>query len=419
MINAPSRRRYYHQFVGLLIASAVVGCRAEPTPPGEDPAPVHAQAAQKVVLGEWTDLLGTTQPLPNRSARISAAAEGHVVSILGDGKGAAVVEGQQVKVGQVIVRLDDRVPASNRDKLKATLDELDEQQIQAGFALELATIDVNRLKELGKTTGTLPLVSKIELERAYVLEKDAKSKAKGVAARQAAARADLRALESQLEFFTLRAPIAGRLSLVNAVPGQTLTPGTVVADVMDLSQIDALCHAPAQVAARLALDQSAKLIVEDTHDGGGPEIPPGKVVFIAVQAQPETGNVAVKARFTNPELRLRAHAIIRVLILTKPEKERLTIPEAALMEDRNIPMVVVAQDAKNKKTGDAEKHAKKLEVTLGVRDRVRGIAEILSLKDPTTEKEVSPEGLLFITEGAHGLQDGDVVKIEAEHKSDH
>ena len=39
-----------------------------------------------------------------------------------------------------------------------------------------------------------------------------------------AAQADLRALDEQLTFYALRAPIAGRLSIVQAIPGQTLTP---------------------------------------------------------------------------------------------------------------------------------------------------------------------------------------------------
>ena len=35
----------------------------------------------------------------------------------------------------------------------------------------------------------------------------------------------------------------------------------------------------------------------------------------ALQAQPETGNVAVKVRFPNPDLRLRAHAVVRVNVV--------------------------------------------------------------------------------------------------------
>jgi len=372
--------RPYALLAGLLLAAAT-GCQGAPPPPPEEhaPAPVQAEAAKKMTLGEWTDLFGTTQPLPNHSARISAAVEGHVLSVLGDGKGSAVVEGQQVKAGQVILQMDDRVPRANRAKLVATLNDLEEQQKQAGYALELALLDVNSLKELRKsnpTSGALPLVSRLQLDKALVMQKDAQSKRKAVADKQAAARADLKALDEQLEFFTLRAPIDGRLSIVQAVPGQTLTPGTVVADVVDLEQIDVLCYAPPAAAARLVLGQAAKLVREEAT--ADPSALPllGKVAFIGVQAQPETGNVAVKVRFPNPGLRLRSHAVVRVYVLTRPEQERLTIPEAALMEDLDVPTVMVVQDVKTEKKGDEEKQlgtARQLQVVLGVRDRGRRV----------------------------------------------
>src|SRR5438045_5542778 len=109
-----------------------LGCGKPKAPPEEDPlAPVHAEAAKKIVLGEWTELFGTTVPLPNQSARVSAAVEGHVLTVLGDRKGSVVIEGQEVKPGQVIVQLDDRVPRANRERLKAGLTDLEEQQKQA------------------------------------------------------------------------------------------------------------------------------------------------------------------------------------------------------------------------------------------------------------------------------------------------
>src|SRR5205823_963489 len=121
----------------------------------------------------------------------------------------------------------------------------------------------------------------------------AESRQKGAGAKHAAAVAELKALDEQLEFYTLRAPIAGRLSIVQAVPGQTLTPGTVVADVVNLDPIDVLCYAPPEAARRLALDQPAHLVLVEAPSAEPSAPVTGKVAFIAVQAQPETGNIAV------------------------------------------------------------------------------------------------------------------------------
>src|SRR5579864_7391924 len=182
----------------LIVPALLAGCKGSSTPEEETtpPAPVHAQSAKKMMLGEWTDLFGTTQPLPNHSARISAVVEGRVLSVLGDGKKPSLVEGQEVKPGQVIVQLDDRVVRANRDKLQATLQDLEEQDKQAAFAVELATIDVNRLKELLQSSpGSGPLVSRVDFEKAKVLKKDAESKLQGMAAKKKAARSDLKAME--------------------------------------------------------------------------------------------------------------------------------------------------------------------------------------------------------------------------------
>ena len=53
-----------------------VGCQKEEAPAEEEEArcrPVKWEAAEKADLEEWTELLGTTQPLPNHSAHISAS----------------------------------------------------------------------------------------------------------------------------------------------------------------------------------------------------------------------------------------------------------------------------------------------------------------------------------------------------------
>jgi RND family efflux transporter MFP subunit len=385
----------------LAVLLAALGCRGEPPSTSEEkhPAPVRAVAAEKAKLGEWTELLGTTQPLPTGSAKVTALVEGRVVELLGDGT-KSIAEGDLVAAGQVIARLDDRIARANRDKLVAGLADAEEQIRQAELARDLARIEVKRLKDLGGGSGSVPLVSQIELNKAILLEKDAESKEKSAQAKKASLKAESDGLAVQLDAYALRSPIAGRLGLIQATAGQTLSVGAVVAEVIDLKQIDVYGLASPSIAAKIAVGQPAKL---------GDIV--GSVVYVAVQAQPDTGGFAVKVRFPNPDLKLRANSIVRVAIGTQPEKERWVVPESAVMEDASPPYVLTADHVKDH-VGKVEK----LTAELGVRDRERRRIEIVSLK--TAEKKDEPiDDVLFIVEGGQGLRDDDEVKVE-EQKED-
>jgi membrane fusion protein (multidrug efflux system) len=377
---------------GFALAALPFNCAQAPPTAAEEEhsvAPVKVAKIETMPVADWTPLLGMTQPLPNRVARISAPVEGRVVSLLQDANGQSLAEGQEIKAGTVVAQLDTRII---REQLK-----------QAEFAVRQAEIEVKRLETLvagAATSGATPLVSRIELQRARLSLEDTQSKQK--------------VLEEQIKLFTLTSPIDGRLGLMQAVPGQTLASGALVVEVMNLDEIDVLCFVPPHDAARLALKQSARITAgAETSE----ELPVGKVAFLAVQAQPDTGNYAVKVRFPNPKLRLRANAVLSIQVQTQPEKPRDMIPEAALMEDQDPPAVVIVEDVKTeKKEGKEEKlgKARKLQAIIGVRDREKHLVQIVRLQDPEKKKEVALKDVLIVTEGGYGLHDDDVVKIEEE-----
>jgi multidrug efflux pump subunit AcrA (membrane-fusion protein) len=428
----PGRSRLLTYFFVVVLPGCFLGCGGTqaPAPEEEHLAPVKAVAAAEVTFGEWTELLGTTQPLPNHLARVTAAIQGHVLPWSTDEKGVAVLEGELVAANQPIVLLDDRVFRANREKLAATLAELEEQQKQAGFAVELADIEVKRLGEMKQGSGVTGMPAALlarETAKAEIGRKDAASKQQAAAARLAAARKDLAALDVQLELFTIRSPIAGRLGMLQVTPGQDLAPGTTVAEVVDLDEIDVLCYAPRHVAERLEHEQTARLVGSERNvvltggavvAGGAAALgmPAGEVVFVALQAQAETGNFPIKVRFPNQAAGLKSNTITRVQVLTEPEEPRLAIPEAALIEDQDEPMVVVVEDIEKKKNEEGKEErvgkAHRLRAILGVRDRAQHLVEILGLEDPEKHEKVAIEEVLFITEGGHGLHDDDPVKVE-------
>jgi multidrug efflux pump subunit AcrA (membrane-fusion protein) len=239
------------------------------------------------------------------------------------------------------------------------------------------------------------------------LLQDAESKQRGVTAKEKSLQADLQVLDVHLDFHQLRAPIAGVLGALQAVPGQTLAVGAVVADVTDLSEIEVAAFVPPHAARKLRVGQTAHF----TDSASGPQ---GKIAFIAAQAQPDTGNLLVKLRFPNQELGLRANQVTRIEVLTQPERKRLTIRESVIMEDQDPPVVVVATEIENKgDKGERTGKARRLQVRLGVRDRKQGVVEILALEDPANKQSVPVADAWFVIEGGHGLHDGDPLKLEA------
>jgi HlyD family secretion protein len=409
MIPRVSRLLAYSCLLGVLLA---VGCRQTTTPAGEEeppPAPVKIKKAEETPLTEWTELVGTTQALPGHSARVSAVIEGRVVKLLGEGENA-IAEGQVIEKGQFIAQLDDRIAKANRDKVAAGQEKLKELKNQAEVAVELARLDVTRLEKLlpvGASDTPMPLVARVELDRARLTLKDAESKQKGAVADLEAAKAELRALDEQLDLYTLRAPLRGRLGQVQVNVGQTLSVGTVIAEVVDLDEVDVLCYVSPRTVPLLSLEQPARY--------GDDEEVAGKVVFLGVTAFPDTGNFPIKIRFPNEDLEYKVGAVTRVNVQTKPEVKRLVVPDEAIMEDQDPPAVMVVEHMETKdKEGQPVQFgkARKLTATLGVRDREKHVTEILKLEDPETKESVPIEDAVFVVDGLHGLRDGDVLKIE-------
>jgi RND family efflux transporter MFP subunit len=252
----------------------------------------------------------------------------------------------------------------------------------------------------------------VEIQKARVALQNAQAQQQAAVAHEASGAADVQVLKRQLSFYTLRAPIAGWLGTIQVVPGQTIAVGTPVAEVLDLTEIDLFCLVPPSRVGRLALKQPAQIVGTDTNTQEQSPGAEGTVVYIAVQADPETGSFPVKVRFANPDLRLRGNALARVRIRTAPPQERLVLPTDALLTDQDPPQVVVVGDIKEEE-GEKVGKVRLLQAVLGVRNRQRGLVEILGLEDPDHKAPVPPVATAsFVVSGGHGLEDEDVVKIE-------
>jgi RND family efflux transporter MFP subunit len=411
----------------LLLIGLSSGCRRT-TPPAEEkvpPAPVKWESPRQLFLEEWTELVGTTQPLPDYAARVTAPVEGRVRAVLQSAAGKPVVEGQPVEKGDVLVRLDATVLQTQRDKAVAAKKVTQAEKETAEFTVKQAKLELQRLNDLkrqqgSQSAGGLQLVAPVDLEKATLALEAAQAGVRADDRKLEAADDDIAAIDRQLQLYTLTAPRKGRLGRLQVVVGQTLAVGAVVADIIDIDdEIDVLCFVPAADARKLHVGQPARVGgVEKGPSAEAGADPEGKVAFIAEQAEAETGTFAVKVWFPNRDLKLRANAVVRLRVLTQPGKACWAVPESALMEDQDPPGIVVVEDVEVKTNADGKEEqtgkARRLQAVIGVRDRVLRQVEVLRLEDPEKKWHGDLEQALVVVEKGQGLQTGDAVKLEVE-----
>jgi RND family efflux transporter MFP subunit len=449
MIRSPLRPT---QILALLVLAGLpLGCKRPAAPPEEKPPPANVKwaKASQSALDEYTELVGTTVPLPDRLARVAAPVEGRVASVfpgldpmssaattclgcandhplgmlaslLSVQSRSAAAEGQFVDKGTVLVALDDTIPRSNLARLEATQEGLREELLQSQYAVDLALAECERLSKLSDG-----LKSPVDVQKAEIALKDARSKLNGSRAKLQAGFKETEALRDQLRLYKLCAPIPGRVGRLQVALGQALSVGTPVTELVDLDdQIDVLCFVPPSVVRRLKVGQTAQSGSIDQDLGGEGEVAAaGEIAYIADQAEPETGNIAVKVRLDNKMLHLRANRVLHVTILTRPydpDSEMLTLPVSAIMEDEEPPTVVIVEDEKMETNAEGKEEtrgtARRLQVKLGVRDSRKKQVQILALvdteKDPEKKWKGTLKDALFIVEGGQGVQTGDGLKLD-------
>jgi HlyD family secretion protein len=145
-------------------------------------------------------------------------------------------EGQVVKEGDVVVRLDARDLAALLDSAKAQLKSEEARLEGARAALANASVEYNRRKELFATKD----IPKTELDNAEAeyLRNDSNFKAQQFAIE--IARANIQRAEKDLDNTVIKAPFDGIITRLDAEVGETVVvgtlnnPGSVILEIADL-----------------------------------------------------------------------------------------------------------------------------------------------------------------------------------------
>lgn len=249
-------------------------------------------------------------------------------------------EGQEVKRGAVLFRID---PAPFKAARDAAAGALEKAQ-----AAHLAALDKRRrYDELVRDRA----VSERDHTEALADERQAK-------AAVASARAELARAQLQLDYATVTAPIDGRarraLVTEGALVGQDqATPLTTVEQLdpiyVNFSQpaadVESLRHAVKSGRAAGIAQQDVEVTL--VRPDGSTYARKGKLLFADLAVDPSTDTVAMRALFPNPERELLPGAYVRIALDRAVARDAILVPRDALLRTADSATVkVVGQNGK-------------------------------------------------------------------------
>jgi membrane fusion protein, multidrug efflux system len=315
-------------FVGVLAGGAIwaiIGKSAPPQPraggqiESDGPVPVLAAEAGVADVPVYLDGVGTVRALNMVT-----------VHTLVDGTLTAVNfrEGQDVKTGEVLARIDPRTYQAQLDQAVAKK-ALDEAQ------LANARLDLERYTNLIKTNAATR--QQLDTQRAMVAQLEAQVKLDQGAIDNA---------KTYLDYCTIVSPLNGRtgLRLVdqgNIVHAADLSGIVVVTQIQPIAVLFTL---PQQLLPRVNKAFGAgPLAAEATASDSKVVLDRGTLKVINNQVDPTTGTVQLKAEFPNVDLQLWPGQFVNVRLLIDTLRRAVTVSSAAIQRGPNGPFVYVVQ----------------------------------------------------------------------------
>lgn len=229
-------------------------------------------------------------------------------------------EGEVVRRGQVIARLDDRVQ-------KAQLAQAVAQRARDQAQLDNAREDLARYVELArhgaidrKTLDTQR--AQVEVLRATIQSDEAQ----------------IQAARVQLDYTRITAPLTGRTGALQVDPGN-LVRATDAAGLVLINQIDPVAvsftvpdtaFAEVQAALRVAGPSSPGLTVEVYGRGQSQRLGQGALVLMDNRIDAASGTLRLKARLDNPDQALWPGQTVDVRLILGDRAGALVVPESAV-----------------------------------------------------------------------------------------
>ena len=328
----PSFRSGPLLIVSIAVLALAAGCAKKaasgPTAGAAQLQPVEVVEITRRDLAESLNVVGSLAA--NESATIRPEITGLVRAI-------SFEEGQQVKRGQVLVKIDDA--------------ELRAQVAQSQARFELAQLNLQRAENLQQTQAN----TKADMDRTH--------------SEFATAQADLELLKVRLDRTEIKAPFDGVVGARTLSPGDNVNPQSAVTTIDDLSRMKIEFQVPERFFAKVA--PGAKFIVSARSSGntGRPDRKiPGEVYFASSSIDRATRSSQVKGYLSEAPAALKPGMFANVELVLSVKVGALTVPEGAVLTTPRGTQLIFVRDEKGEKVADF------VGVKLGLRSK--GLVEI-------------------------------------------
>jgi membrane fusion protein, multidrug efflux system len=350
--------------VTTLALVASLGCRkAQPPPPASVPVTV-ARAERRAVPFELA-ATGTVEPL--QTVAVLPQVSGPILRI-------AFSEGQEVEKGQILFQIDSR-------------------PFQAALAQAQAALDRDRAQAANAEQDAKRYASLSEKEYVTAQQYDqARTTAAAANATLAGSQAAVDQARLNLQYATIRAPIAGRTGSLRVRQGN-LVRTSDTAPLVTINQIRPILVRFAVPASNLGLIQShsANDLVIRAEPTGGETASEGRLSFVDNAVDTATGTILLKGTFANRDGALWPGEFVNVQLRLYTEENALVVPSSAVVSGQQGTYAFVVQS-----NGTAGTKKVKVERSAGDLSVVSG--------------EVQP-GDRVVTDGQLRLRAGSKVQI--------
>lgn len=232
-----------------------------------------------------------------------------------------VREGESVKAGQVLIRMDASEYQAKVDQARGSLQAAQGQ-------LEIATLTRNNNKALLEKN----FISKNAFDNAQSQYQIAVSNVKS-------ARGALDVAQKALNDTVIRAPITGQISWRSVQPGEKVSTDNKLLEVVDLRLMEVEATVPAADIVSVAIGQEVTLKIE-----GLPEAMIGKVTRINPSIQAGSRSIPVYVQVDNPQGLLKMGMFAEARLTLTKKTDVLSVPQTAVQKEGDKAIVYAIEN---------------------------------------------------------------------------